>query len=293
MDMTASGTRETILDLFRQAPGRLPVRGAVERHCSACRAPRSGSRSNSCASSATGSRRCRRGATSCCASPDLPLAEELRTGLATAHRRSRDPLPGRAPIRPTGRPVPWARPAQTEGLVVIADRQSAGKGRLGRTWCSPPGVNLYLSVLLRPPLPPQAAPQLTFLSALAVSRAIVAVSGLDADPQVAERRPARRQQGGRTAQRNECGVRPDPLCRAWDRRQSQHDGRPVSRTSCALPRPRCCWPGAGRLSRAAFGRVLLEQLETLVCRVPAARAGPAPRGLGSPLRPGRQAGRRR
>lgn len=65
-----------------------------------------------------------------------------------------------------------------EGTVVIADRQTAGKGRLGRQWVSPPGVNFYASVLLRPPIPPTAASQLTFLSAVAVARAIEESSGL-------------------------------------------------------------------------------------------------------------------
>jgi BirA family transcriptional regulator, biotin operon repressor / biotin---[acetyl-CoA-carboxylase] ligase len=59
-----------------------------------------------------------------------------------------------------------------EGTVVIADAQTAGKGRLGRVWLSPPGVNLYCSVLLRPPITPVAACQLTFLSVVAVARAI-------------------------------------------------------------------------------------------------------------------------
>jgi len=59
-----------------------------------------------------------------------------------------------------------------EGSVVIADSQTGGKGRLGRTWSSPAGVNLYCSVILRPPIQPVAAPQLTFLSVIAVARAI-------------------------------------------------------------------------------------------------------------------------
>jgi len=59
-----------------------------------------------------------------------------------------------------------------EGTVVIADAQTAGKGRLGRIWLSPPGVNVYLSVVLRPPITPLAACQLTFLSVVAVARAI-------------------------------------------------------------------------------------------------------------------------
>lgn len=65
-----------------------------------------------------------------------------------------------------------------EGTVVIADRQTAGKGRLGRSWISPPGVNLYASVLLRPSILPYHAPQLSFLSAVAVARAVEEISGL-------------------------------------------------------------------------------------------------------------------
>jgi len=56
----------------------------------------------------------------------------------------------------------------TEGMVVIADQQSAGRGRLGRQWESPSGINLYCSIVLRPQIPLQQAPQLTFLSAVAV-----------------------------------------------------------------------------------------------------------------------------
>lgn len=65
-----------------------------------------------------------------------------------------------------------------DGLVVIADRQSSGKGRMGRQWVSPGGVNLYASILLRPAILPFEAPKLTFLSAVAVCRAITASTGL-------------------------------------------------------------------------------------------------------------------
>ncbi|MGK2905220.1 MAG: biotin--[acetyl-CoA-carboxylase] ligase [Desulfuromonadales bacterium] len=65
-----------------------------------------------------------------------------------------------------------------DGLVVIADRQSSGKGRMGRQWESPGGVNLYASILLRPPVLPFEAPTLTFVSAVAVCRAITSCTGL-------------------------------------------------------------------------------------------------------------------
>jgi BirA family biotin operon repressor/biotin-[acetyl-CoA-carboxylase] ligase len=67
-----------------------------------------------------------------------------------------------------------------EGSVVIAEYQSGGKGRLGRSWASPAGVNLYCSVILRPLIQPASAPQLTFLSVIAVARAIEQLTPLEA-----------------------------------------------------------------------------------------------------------------
>ncbi|HTP49831.1 MAG TPA: biotin--[acetyl-CoA-carboxylase] ligase [Anaeromyxobacteraceae bacterium] len=54
------------------------------------------------------------------------------------------------------------------GEVVVAEAQTAGRGRRGRAWSSPPGKNLYLSVVLRPQLPPQRASELTLVASLAV-----------------------------------------------------------------------------------------------------------------------------
>jgi BirA family biotin operon repressor/biotin-[acetyl-CoA-carboxylase] ligase len=65
-----------------------------------------------------------------------------------------------------------AEAGAVEGTVVLSDSQSAGKGRRGRVWSSPAGVNLYCSIVLRPTVMPHEAPQLTFLSAVAVARAI-------------------------------------------------------------------------------------------------------------------------
>lgn len=66
-----------------------------------------------------------------------------------------------------------------EGHIVIANEQTAGKGRLGRTWHSRRGTSVSMSLILRPELPPQKTPQLTLLTAVAVVRAIHASTGLD------------------------------------------------------------------------------------------------------------------
>ncbi len=65
-----------------------------------------------------------------------------------------------------------ARARAGEGTVVIAETQHAGRGRLGRTWHSPPGVNLYCSLVLRPALAPAAVPQLALVAGVAVAVAV-------------------------------------------------------------------------------------------------------------------------
>ena len=60
-----------------------------------------------------------------------------------------------------------------QGLVVMAEKQIAGKGRRGRTWESPAGENLYFSILLRPELSPQKAPMLTLIMAYSVAKVLL------------------------------------------------------------------------------------------------------------------------
>jgi BirA family biotin operon repressor/biotin-[acetyl-CoA-carboxylase] ligase len=65
-----------------------------------------------------------------------------------------------------------------EGELVIAESQEKGRGRLGRHWFSPPFLNLYLSVILRPKIPPQQASLITLMAAVATSDAIRKFTGL-------------------------------------------------------------------------------------------------------------------
>jgi BirA family biotin operon repressor/biotin-[acetyl-CoA-carboxylase] ligase len=71
-----------------------------------------------------------------------------------------------------------ARAGAPEGLLVIADEQTTGKGRLGRTWTTPKGSALAMTLLLRPQLPPYEAPRITLVAAVAAAEAVRAVTGL-------------------------------------------------------------------------------------------------------------------
>jgi len=66
------------------------------------------------------------------------------------------------------------------GLALIAEEQVMGRGRMGRSFYSPPGSGLYLSLLLRPEMPAADATRLTACAAVAVSEAIEALSGKEA-----------------------------------------------------------------------------------------------------------------
>jgi len=74
-----------------------------------------------------------------------------------------------------------ARDGVKEGVVVFAESQTKGRGRLGRKWMSPTHKGLWFSVLLRPALSPQETTQLTVASATALRRAIKTVTDLTAD----------------------------------------------------------------------------------------------------------------
>jgi BirA family biotin operon repressor/biotin-[acetyl-CoA-carboxylase] ligase len=73
----------------------------------------------------------------------------------------------------------FARDGVKEGVVVFAESQTRGRGRLGRKWASPAKKGLWFSVLLRPDLRPHETTQLTVATATALRRAIEAQTGLE------------------------------------------------------------------------------------------------------------------
>jgi BirA family biotin operon repressor/biotin-[acetyl-CoA-carboxylase] ligase len=68
-----------------------------------------------------------------------------------------------------------------EGLTVVSEEQTAGRGRLQRTWSSPKGAGLYFSILLRPALAPERWPLITFVAALAISDALREAADVQTD----------------------------------------------------------------------------------------------------------------
>ena len=64
------------------------------------------------------------------------------------------------------------------GAVCLADEQTAGRGRRGYRWFSPPGCGIWASILLRPGLPAARTPPLTLCAAAAVARALEAAAGV-------------------------------------------------------------------------------------------------------------------
>lgn len=72
-----------------------------------------------------------------------------------------------------------AAQGEGDGLVVVTDQQTAGRGRLTRQWVSPSGVNVYMSAVLRPDMPPKDATILTLLAGVASASALRECTGVN------------------------------------------------------------------------------------------------------------------
>lgn len=73
-----------------------------------------------------------------------------------------------------------AREGAKEGTVVIAESQTGGKGRLGKIWESPTGTGIWMSIVVRPEMPPQDVSGITLVAGLAICKAIRKVTNLPA-----------------------------------------------------------------------------------------------------------------
>jgi len=112
-----------------------------------------------------------------------PLPEDFVEPLARAAERLgifREPILWYADASSTNDlAAAMAERGAREGRVIVANAQSAGRGRQGRSWASPPGAGLYVSAVLRPP--EHALALLTIAAGVAVAEGIQSATGLAAD----------------------------------------------------------------------------------------------------------------
>ena len=113
--------------------------------------------------------------------PDALLADDLLARLGSTKVIGRDIQVFEQTTSTNDVAERLARDGVREGVVVFAESQTKGRGRLGRAWLSPTRKGLWFSVLLRPNLRPQEATQLTVISATALRRAVTTVTGLVAE----------------------------------------------------------------------------------------------------------------
>ncbi len=111
-------------------------------------------------------------------SPDLLHADDLLSGLGRTAVVGRDIRVFEETTSTNDIVEKLARDHVKEGVVVFAESQTKGRGRLGRKWMSPARKGLWFSVLLRPAMRPAAVTQLTIAAATALNRAIRAQTGL-------------------------------------------------------------------------------------------------------------------
>ncbi|MFZ2087590.1 MAG: biotin--[acetyl-CoA-carboxylase] ligase [Desulfobaccales bacterium] len=111
------------------------------------------------------------------AAPDKLFAEEVLHRLGTTYLRGPIYHFESAPSTNDTAKLLGTQGA-AEGVLVLAETQTTGRGRLGRFWLSPPSLGIYASLLLRPPLPPTELPQITLSTAVAVVRALTRAAGV-------------------------------------------------------------------------------------------------------------------
>jgi len=113
-------------------------------------------------------------------SPDRLYPAEIKEGLGTLVMGQKKII--YCPTLVSTNDLAWAEAQEgcPEGTLVVAEEQTGGKGRLGRSWHSPYGQGLFFSLVLRPLVNPQEVARVTMLAAVAIASAIDKVTGLNA-----------------------------------------------------------------------------------------------------------------
>ncbi len=111
--------------------------------------------------------------------PDLLRPQELRPGLKTRSIGQQEIRYCDQTDSTNLRAKAMAAAGAPEGTLIIAEEQTAGRGRRGRNWFSPPGAGIYMSLIIRPAILPQEAPRFALLAVVAVAAAVREVTLLD------------------------------------------------------------------------------------------------------------------
>ena len=110
--------------------------------------------------------------------PDLLYEEEIQPALKTLVMGKAGILYLDLPESTNTEARKAAADGAPEGFLVVAEEQTRGRGRKGRTWHSPPGGGIYMSFVLRPTLPPSETPVVTLMTAVALAEAVRSQTGL-------------------------------------------------------------------------------------------------------------------
>jgi BirA family biotin operon repressor/biotin-[acetyl-CoA-carboxylase] ligase len=109
----------------------------------------------------------------------LLTSSEIRYGLDTSIFGKMDIVHYRETDSTNTRARDLAERDYPEGTLVIAENQTAGRGRMGRSWHSPAGMGICMSIILRPRLSPGDAPLITLMTAVAVAETLISLLHLN------------------------------------------------------------------------------------------------------------------
>ena len=109
----------------------------------------------------------------------LLLVSEIQEGLNTSVLGKRDIVYFKETDSTNLRAKFLASNGAPEGTVVVAESQTRGKGRRGRSWFSPSGEGIYTSIILRPSISPNEAPKLTLMASVAVAETMLSMTSLN------------------------------------------------------------------------------------------------------------------
>ncbi|MBE9580701.1 MAG: biotin--[acetyl-CoA-carboxylase] ligase [Proteobacteria bacterium] len=110
----------------------------------------------------------------------LLLANEIREGLHTRVFGKQDVVYFKQTDSTNLRAKELAEGFAPEGTLVVAEKQTSGRGRKGRSWFSPAGDGIYASLILRPAMPANQAPSITLMTAVAVAETLLSLTQLPA-----------------------------------------------------------------------------------------------------------------